>query len=100
MASRNTSPANRSGSGSGCNTPGSRRNTPSRRSNIIPPRSPVPRGPTPNQIYHPQSPNVRSRQLDIEDKKDEASLLDEEPLDTIAKANLIITGLLHRWEIS
>ena len=83
-ASRNTSPANRPGSGSEQNTPGSGKNTPSRRSSLIPPRSPLPRVSTSNQISHPQSPNVRSRQVDIEDKKDEATLLDEEPHDTIA----------------
>ena len=98
-ASRNTSPANISGSGSGQNTPDSGKNTPLRRSSLIPPRSPLPRASTPSQVSHLQSPIVRSKQVDLEDKKDEASLLDEDLHDTIATSNLITVGLVHKQEI-
>ena len=93
-ASRANSP-NRTGSGSG-------RSSPTQRSSLLPPRSPYPRTPTPSQPSCPQSPNVRSRQLesDAGDKRDESLLLDDDPIEAIAVTNLIQSDSLQKCNIN
>ena len=76
---------------------GSERNTlPDRReilpkSSLQPPRAPYPHTPAPAQSIHPQSPNVRSRQVDADggDKRDEETLLDDDVIDAIVTYILI-----------